>query len=603
VDELGQVVTYAHSSGVRIYLTLNTLVKDSEIPAFFNVLSRVYLAGVDGVIIQHVSFLDIIKRNYPGLRVFISTQGAIGNVRSAQVVRSADRIILPREVPLDEIKRFTGAGIRTEVFVHGALCYSYSGLCLFSSFVGSRSGNRGSCAQLCRQRYNGEYPLSTRELCLARRIPELIDAGVEGFKIEGRMRSPLYVAVATRLYRKAIDSSLKGAFVLPSSEMEEMEVVFNREFTEGLVFGERNLTSPEKPMNRGAFLGEYRDGEILLRRAVGVGDGVGIWSHGEVSGHIIKELTAGGRGVRAAAAGETVSLGLNHGDGSKVYLTSSPHIRIAPDFQVNRPPVTTLKRDKVRAVLPLFKPCHGPHVRPQILVKASSRLEAIEASKAGADVVFMDIFSSEFPEAQEWREDSVLGASVPRVLNDAEIDAALGLLRSRGPAAVLAGNLGLLPACAGLNVPVFLDYSLNTFNDIDILFARKFNATPIMSPELSLAELSGLKDKDVAVFCHGDIVLVNTMIDPGTEELVDEHGSTFSVRREGGFWQILNSRPYGVFDAVNALKEHGFGRFYIDRAGRGAESVRLYRTLLGGGAVNRRARRGYTSGHLFKPVM
>jgi len=144
------------------------------------------------------------------LRIFISTQSAIGNVSSALTVKSADRVILPRELPLGEIKRFIEAGVSTEVFVHGALCFSYSGICLFSSLVGSRSGNRGSCAQLCRQKYNGEYPLSTKELCLVRRIPELIEAGIKGFKIEGRMRSPLYVAVATRLYRKAIDSYFNG---------------------------------------------------------------------------------------------------------------------------------------------------------------------------------------------------------------------------------------------------------------------------------------------------------------------------------------------------------------------------------------------------------
>ena len=243
-------------------MTLNTLVKDHEIGAFFNVLSNAYLAGVDGVIIQHLSFLEIIKRNFPQLRVFVSTQGAIGNVSSALMVKSADRVILPRELPLAEIRKFVEAGVNTEVFVHGALCFSYSGLCLFSSFVGSRSGNRGSCAQLCRQKYNGEYPLSTKELCLVGRIPQLIESGIKGLKIEGRMRSPLYVAVATRLYRKAIDSYLNGDFVLPTREMEEMEVVFNREFTEGLIFAEEHLTSPQKPMNRGAFLGEVRSGEI-----------------------------------------------------------------------------------------------------------------------------------------------------------------------------------------------------------------------------------------------------------------------------------------------------------------------------------------------------
>ena len=197
----------------------------------------------------------------------------------------------------------------------------------------------------------------------------------------------------------------------------------------------------------------------------------------------------------------------------------------------------------------------------------------------------------------------VLGAYLPRIMNDAEIASALDLLRSKSPAAILTGNLGLFPACAEFNVPVFLDYSLNTFNDLDILFIKRYNAMPIISPELSLNEMAQLQDKDVVVFCHGDIVLVNTMIDPGTEELVDEKGSKFRVRKEDRYWQILNSHPFGVFDAIDGLQKLGFTQFYIDRQGRGADSVRLYRTLLGHGAVNRRARRGYTSGHLYKPVM
>jgi collagenase-like PrtC family protease len=603
VEDLGRVVGYAHTNGVRVYLTLNTLVKDQEIGAFFDVLSGVYLAGVDGVIIQHISFLDIIRRNFPGLRVFVSTQGAIGNVHSALMVKPADRIILPREVTLEEIKRFTEAGIKTEVFVHGALCYSYSGMCLFSSFVGSRSGNRGSCAQLCRQKYNGEYPLSTKELCLVRRIPELIDAGIDGFKIEGRMRSPLYVAVATRLYRKAIDSALEGRFTLPSKEMEEMEVVFSREFTEGLVFGEKRLTSPERPMNRGAFLGDVSKGEVVLRRPVAVGDGVGIWSQGEVSGSTVKELAIDGRSVRTAATGDRASLGLNVDDGARVFLTSSPRIRIEPGFEVKRPPLSTPKRVKAPVVLPQPKPRRPADGEPQFLVKTYSLLEAVESARAGAGAVFLNILSDEFPEAHDWHERSLLGAYLPRIMSDRDIDATWELVKRKSPAAVLVGNLGLLPACAGINAPVFLDYSLNTFNGVDILYARKYNATPIMSPEVSLAELSILKDKDVVIFCHGDVVLVNTLIDPGTEGLIDEKGSRFPVRREGSYWQILNSRPYGVFDAISILQEQGFRRFYIDRPGRGADSVRLYRTLLGHGTINRRARKGYTSGHLFKSVM
>ena len=603
LQELVKVVAFAHTHGVKVYLTLNTLVKNHELEAFFHVLSGAYLAGVDGVIIQHLSFLEIIKHHFPGLRVFISTQGAIGNVASALVVKAADRVILPRELPLAEIQKFVAAGIDTEVFVHGALCYSYSGLCLFSSFVSSRSGNRGSCAQLCRQKYNGTYPLSTRELCLVRRLPELIDAGVQGFKIEGRMRSPLYVAVATRLYRKAIDSHLKGNFTLPLKEMAEMEVVFNREFTEGLIFRDPQLVSPEKPMNRGAFLGELRHGEVIVQRPVYIGDGIGIWSRGDVDGSVLKELSVNGKKVSSATSGDSVNLGINIDDGALIYLTSSPRIKTRPDFSIKRLPVVLRERKAVKVILPRIESQTPTPSIPNLLVKTYSISEAVASARAGADIVFLDIFHSEFPDSKDWHESAMPGAFLPRILNDGEINTALELVKKKNPQALLVGNLGLLPACAGFDIPVFLDYSLNTFNDLDIRFLKKYHAVPVLSPEISLNELGRFRDKDVAVFCHGDIVLVNTMIDPGTPELVDDKGSQFRVRREDRYWQILNSRSFGLFEVVASLQAQGFSRFFIDWEGKGDRAIRLYRTILNHGNINRRARRGYTSGHLYKPVM
>lgn len=601
LHELVKVIAYAHAHGVKVYLTLNTLVKNHEIDAFFQVLSGAYLAGVDGVIIQHLSFLEIIKKHFPGLRVFISTQGAVGNVSSALTVKSADRIILPRELPLNEIKKFIEAGITTEVFIHGALCYSYSGLCLFSSFVSSRSGNRGSCAQLCRQKYNGAYPLSTRELCLVRRIPEMIDAGVQGFKIEGRMRSPLYVAVATRLYRKAIDSHLNGSFTLPLKEMAEMEVVFNREFTEGLIFNDSRLISPEKPMNRGAFLGEVCHGVVVIQRSVAVGDGVGIWSKDNITGNIVKSLLVNGRQVASASVGETVDLGIKTGEGARVYLTSSPRIQLQPEHAIKRLPVALPARKKVKVTLPSFESHTSPGAG--FLVKTYSVSEAVASSRAGADIVFLNIFNSEFPDYRDWHENTVLGAFLPRILNDAQIDTVLKLIQEKIPGALLVGNLGLLPACARYDIPVFLDYSLNAFNDFDLFFFKQYHAVPVLSPELSIDDLSRFRDKDAVIFCHGDIILVNTMIKPGVPELTDEKGAHFRVRQEDSYWQILNSRPFGLFEAIDSIRAQGFSRFLIDWEGKGDRAVKLYRTLLQHGNINRRARKGYTSGHLYKPVM
>jgi collagenase-like PrtC family protease len=600
-EELGRAVSYAHGQGVQIYLTLNTLVKNSEIARYFEVLSKAYQAGIDGVIVQHLSFVGIIKRNYPELAVFISTQGAIGNTASGKLMKEADRIILPREMHLGEIKKMLAAGLKIEIFVHGALCFSYSGLCLFSSFVSNRSGNRGCCAQLCRQKYNGSYPLSTKELCLVRRVPDLIKAGISAFKIEGRMRSPLYVAVATRLYRKAIDSYLGGEFQIPQKEMEEIEVVFNREFTQGLISGENDIVSAEKPMNRGALLGTIENRELLLKRPVSVGDGVGIWQRDNVTGAIVQDISKEGEKIEHAAAGERVDLNLGARDGARIYLTSSPNIKIAPDFKLNRAPLSVSARKAVQAFLPRVNKLKAPPVQ-RFLARAYSLAEAREIAKSEADIVFYDIFAADFPEAGTWQERTLLGACLPRILTDFELSRAIALLGRKKPAAIMTGNLGFLSKRMLFDVPVYLDYSLNVFNDLDALFFRQFRVIPILSPELSLAELTAFKDREAVVFCHGDIVLMTTSVEVKADELVDEKGYRFPVRREGSYWQLLNSRPFGMFNDIRKLRTIGFNQFYIDQQDESAYFVLLYRNMLKQEIPDRRLRKGYTAGHIYRGV-
>ncbi|MBI2831028.1 MAG: U32 family peptidase [Chloroflexi bacterium] len=600
LDELRGAIDYCHNRGVRVYLTLNILVKNSEVRRFFDVLSQAYALGIDGVIIQHISFLDVIKDNFPDLNVFISTQAAIGNVASASLLKRADRIILPRELTLGEIKRIINSGAKVEIFVHGALCFSYSGLCLFSSFVGNRSGNRGSCAQLCRQKYNGRYPLSTRELCLVRRVPELITAGISGFKIEGRMRSPLYVAVATRLYRKAIDSFLEGDFNVPQKELSEIEVVFNREFTEGFIFGEKDIVSPEKPMNRGAFLGVLENSRITVQRPVGVGDGVGIWSQNVVTGAVIKEMSSNGRKIESVVTGERVNLNLVAKNGSRVYLTSSTKISLEPDLTVKRAPIASQRRGEVNLVLPQVSSGHS--LSTKLLAKVYSLSEARETSQTGADIVFYNIFYPDFPDKEDWQEKAQIGAYLPRILTNGELESAVSLLLSKRPGAILTGNLGFLAHRVQFDLPVYLDYSLNAFNDLDLLFFRKYDVIPMLSPELSMNELAAFKNKDAVILCHGDIALANTKIELEDRKLADEKGLVFPVRKEGGYWQILNSRPFGLFNDIRKLHDAGFNQFFIDRENQSAKFVAFYRRMLKEDVVDRRMRKGYTSGHLYRPV-
>jgi collagenase-like PrtC family protease len=601
LEDLGRAVGFCHSRGVKVYLAMNTLVKNIELQSFFDILSKSYATGIDGVILQHLSFVEIVKKNFPDLAAFVSTQGAIGNAAGAALLKTADRVILPRELTFGEVKKIVDSGVKVEIFVHGALCFSYSGLCLFSSFVSNRSGNRGCCAQLCRQKFNDSYPLSTKELCLVRRIPEFIKAGIMAFKIEGRMRSPLYVGVATRLYRKAIDSYLAGDFQVPQKELEEIEVVFNREFTEGFMCGEKALISPEKPMNRGAPLGLIEDGTITLKRPVATGDGVGIWSKGNVTGAIIQDITRDGQNLESAETGEKVKLGIGAKDGSRIYLTSSARIKVEPDFKLQRPPVKTLSRKPVSVILPRIIKMKAPPLQ-RFLAKAYSLAEAREIAKSEADIVFYDILASDFPEPGQWQERTTLGAYLPRIMSDMELSHAVTMLGRKKPQAILTGNLGFLSRRAMFNVPVYLDYSLNVFNDIDTLFFRKYNVIPILSPELSLAELTSFRDREVVILCHGDIVLVNTRIEIKETELKDEKGYHFPIRKESSYWQILNSRPFGMFNDIRKLRTIGLNQFYIDQQGESAYFVLLYRNMLKQDMPDRRLRKGYTAGHIYKGV-
>jgi len=601
MEELSKAVVYCHNQGVKVYLTLNTLVKNSELIRFFETLSRAYSTGIDGVILQHLSFVDIIKKNFPDLGVFVSTQGAIGNTAAAALMKSADRIILPREMPLPEIKKMVSAGAKVEIFVHGALCFSYSGLCLFSSFVAGRSGNRGCCAQLCRQKYNGQYPMSTKELCLVRRIPEFIKAGILAFKIEGRMRSPLYVAVATRLYRKAIDSYLAGEFQLPRKEMEEIEVVFNREFTEGLIVGDTAVVSPEKPMNRGAFLGVIEKGEIVLKRKVAVGDGLGIWNIDNITGAVVQQIMKEGQAVASASAGDRVNLGIGAKDGVQIYLTSSPSIKIAPDFEPKRTPIKTNSRRAVRVIMPKLVKQKAPLLQ-RFMARAYSVAEAKEIANAGADIVFYNIFAPDFPDPGQWQERATLGAYLPRIMNDADMSRAQAIIGRKKPGAILTGNIGFLSRRSLADGPVYLDYSLNIFNDLDALFCREQKVVPILSPELSMVELTGFKDREAVIFCHGDVVLVNTSLEIKEDKLRDEKGLVFPVRKEENYWQILNSLPFGMFNDIRKLRTIGFNQFYIDQKGQSAHFVLLYRNMIKEVVQDRHLRKGYTAGHIYKGV-
>ncbi|MFH0809293.1 MAG: hypothetical protein V2A77_02295, partial [Pseudomonadota bacterium] len=258
------------------------------------------------------------------------------------------------------------------------------------------------------------------------------------------------------------------------------------------------------------------------------------------------------------------------------------------------------KRQRINPVLAQSAIVRGAN--PELLVKAYSLEEARESARCGADTVFYNIFATDFPVAEKWGEKASLGAFLPRIMDEAELGRAIELLSDRRPGSVLTGNLGFLAHRGNFKLPVYGDYSLNVFNDLDILFYKRFKVRPVLSPELSLGELADFRNRDAAILIHGDIVLVNTRICPETTRLADEKGLVFPVRQEDGYWQILNSRPFGVFNDIRRLRALGFSHFLIDREGEGPSLAALYRRMLNEDVPDRRLRKRTTSGHLYRPV-
>ncbi|RDU23104.1 U32 family peptidase [Anaerosacchariphilus polymeriproducens] len=244
-EEVIKAIDYVHLHGKKLYLTVNTLLKNKEMQELYSYLKPYYTEGLDGIIIQDIGVLHYVKNQFPGLPIHASTQMTITGVEGVRFLESigVDRIVMAREMSLEEIKKIhIETNVEIESFIHGALCYCYSGQCLFSSMVGGRSGNRGRCAQPCRLPFDaknekGIYPLSLKDLCTIEMIPEMIQAGIYSFKIEGRMKQPEYAAGVTSIYRKYIDSYLNNpnkSFQVEQKDYQELLDIGNRGgFTKG----------------------------------------------------------------------------------------------------------------------------------------------------------------------------------------------------------------------------------------------------------------------------------------------------------------------------------------------------------------------------------
>ena len=279
-EELVKAIKFCHLYGVKIYVTINTIVFDDEIKEFLEYANFLYKNNVDAVIVQDIGMIKLLREKIPNLEIHASTQVHNTNLYTTKLLEDlgVKRVVFARELSIEEINNID-CNIEKEVFIHGALCICYSGCCLFSAMNTNRSGNRGECIASCRLPYtlyendkmvetNGNYLLSTKELNTVNFVDKLIDSGVDSLKIEGRMKSPEYVGFITSVYRRAIDSYYNGEkFVLDKKTLDDMMSLYNRDYTKGHLFNSsyNELMNIKTSNHQGLHIGKviYFDKKII----------------------------------------------------------------------------------------------------------------------------------------------------------------------------------------------------------------------------------------------------------------------------------------------------------------------------------------------------
>ena len=356
-DELREAVALCHSRGVSVHVTCNTMPRNGEIARLPEWLEYLQEVGVDAAILADVGVLSLLKKHAPGVKAHISTQASVSNYQAAAAwyELGAGRVILARELSLDEIREIRAKApkeLELEAFVHGAMCVSYSGRCLLSNYMTGRDANRGACAQPCRYQYalveekrpgeyfpigedaGGAYILNSRDMCMIDHIPELMDAGLDSLKIEGRAKSAYYAAVVTGAYRHAIDAALAGRPLDPVWR-DEVEKVSHRPYSTGFYFGE-----PGQHTSHSRYV---RDWQIMAVVTSCTPDGLALC---ELRNKLADgdQLELVGPGLKPVPV--TVE-GLTDGDGLPIPEARKPQMPFYLRLPVQAPPLSLLRRKAV----------------------------------------------------------------------------------------------------------------------------------------------------------------------------------------------------------------------------------------------------------------
>ncbi len=538
-ESLKEAVKYAHQRGTLVYLAMNTLVGQKELAGFEKGVAEAAECGVDALIIQDFGGAEIARRVCPELPVHASTQMSAHNEKDVEYLlkRGFSRIVLARGLTSEEISKiYKNTGASLEVFVHGALCVCVSGQCLMSSFIGGRSGNRGRCAQPCRQLYTAEgkkgYFLSPRDLCLLDEITALNEAGVESLKIEGRMKSGEYVATVTGIYRKYLDNPQKAE----KNDIKELEGVFVRGdgFTKGYFshvntpeimnynISNDNISSKgDKDILKKAAL-TYREGvenkKIGVNCSFSVRDDQGaylVMSDGVNT--VCKHSNIVENAVNVALSGEKAAEYLGK-LGSTPFKLEGLECDISPGLTMSAKEINNLRRECADEILKLrgeavkretykFEYEYESPPQKKIKVAASVMTEEQLLGANKADYIYMPL--SLFEKVDKMDNYVVM---LPKVTYD--VEKYIARLKACGAKKVLSSTYGVAKALADAGFEVWGDYGLNAYNAVSVNEYKREGISHItLSPELSGGEIKSITSKTDAeceVLAYGRMMMMTT---------------------------------------------------------------------------------------------
>ena len=621
IDELRCAVRYCRLHGVKLYVTLNTLIEDREMADAVAYAAELYRIGVDALIVADLGVVSAIRRYVPDLELHASTQMSVHSSlgASAAAELGVSRVVVARELSLENIKSVVeNSPTEIEVFLHGALCVCHSGQCLFSSMVGGRSGNRGECAQPCRLPYNnGKYPLSLRDLSLADHIPALTRSGVASLKIEGRMKSPDYVYTVTSIYRRLLDEGRAAN----AEERDILRRVFSRGgFTDGYLTGKltKGMTGVRSEADKqdSKTLAPVKIEPKRVKATASVSLRLGQPSEMTLTDGK-KTVTAVGQipvvAENSPLTREGVASRLSKMGNTGLSL-SPDDIEITLDDNINLPPsaLNALRRDAAELLESCDRDLASFIYKPTSKRKKSEALTTaqffsvdafLEASRHGLFKHVVDIAFLPHTAPIDALK-AAGGVYLPPVITDNEWDEvkkSLENIRKSGIMYALVSNIGQIRAVRDLGFEIFGDFRLNVTNGESREAYEKMGVRHlILSPELTLPQA---RDIGGGLITYGRIPLMVTercFISEnfgcdrcGKSSLVDRRGEKFPMIREYPHRNIIfNSHPTYMGDRASELSAHRIeAEHLIFSVESGREIINVLDAISGGATLPTRVRR------------